>query len=73
METDDLVKGVTDPSARAALREDAVVRTMETIERRIDELGVTEPSISRQGTAGNEILVQLPGVTDIVPGADAPG
>jgi preprotein translocase subunit SecD len=53
------------PAAEAAVREDAVRRTMETIERRIDELGVSEPSIARQGAAGDEILIQLPGMTNV--------
>jgi preprotein translocase subunit SecD len=48
----------------ADVRADAVARAMETIERRINELGVSEPSIARQGAAGDEILIQLPGATD---------
>jgi preprotein translocase subunit SecD len=51
------------PSVQATLREEAVVQAIQTIDRRVNELGVTEPSISRQGT--DQILVQLPGVTDI--------
>ena len=47
------------------LREEAVVQARETIERRVNELGVTEPSIAVQGANGDQILVQLPGVTDI--------
>src|SRR5215470_1056746 len=53
------------PAAEAQVREDAVRRIMETIERRINELGVSEPSIARQGAAGDEILIQLPGMTDV--------
>jgi preprotein translocase subunit SecD len=41
------------------------VQARQTIERRVNELGVTEPSIAQQGTSGDEILVQLPGVTDV--------
>src|SRR5262249_930713 len=44
---------------------EAVVRARQTIERGVNELGVTEPSIAQQGTNGDEILVQLPGVTDV--------
>lgn len=44
------------------LRESAVVQAIETIRSRIDEFGVTEPTILRQGE--NRILVQLPGVED---------
>jgi preprotein translocase subunit SecD len=41
---------------------DAVLdQTIEIIRSRIDALGVAEPEISRQG---NDVLVQLPGVTD---------
>ena len=39
------------------------MQARETIERRINELGVTEPSIAQQGT--DQLLVQLPGVTDV--------
>jgi preprotein translocase subunit SecD len=51
--------------AEAAVRADTVARTIETIERRVNELGVAEPSIARQGTAGEEILIQLPGMTSV--------
>jgi SecD/SecF fusion protein len=43
-------------------KEDATDRALEVIRNRIDEFGVREPSIQRQGT--DEITVQLPGVTD---------
>ncbi len=46
------------------LREQAVDQTMQTIDRRVNELGVTEPSIARQSN-GDELLIQLPGETDI--------
>ena len=41
---------------------DAVERALEIIRNRIDEFGVGEPSIQRQGE--EEIVVQLPGITD---------
>lgn len=41
---------------------DAVARAIEILRNRIDNLGVGETVIQRQGN--NEILVQLPGVTD---------
>jgi preprotein translocase subunit SecD len=47
------------------MREQAVIQAQETIERRVNELGVTEPNISRYGTAGDQLLVQLPGVTEV--------
>jgi preprotein translocase subunit SecD len=53
------------PNIQVNLRDEAVVQARQTIERRVNELGVTEPSISQQGAGGDQILVQLPGVTDI--------
>jgi preprotein translocase subunit SecD len=53
------------PNIQVTLREEAVVQARETIERRVNELGVTEPSIAQQGNQGDQILVQLPGVTDV--------
>ena len=46
------------------LREEAVAQALQTIERRVNELGVVEPIVARHGAA-NQILVQLPGVTDV--------
>ena len=43
-------------------REDATERALEIIRNRIDEFGVKEPAIHRQGRDG--IVVQLPGVAD---------
>ena len=53
------------PNIALNLREEAVVQARQTIERRVNELGVAEPSISQQGANGDQILVQLPGVTDV--------
>jgi preprotein translocase subunit SecD len=53
------------PNVQVNLRDEAVVQARQTIERRVNELGVTEPSIAQQGVNGDEILVQLPGVTDV--------
>ena len=53
------------PNVQVTLRDQAVVQTRLTIERRVNELGVTEPSIAQQGAGGDQILVQLPGVTDV--------
>jgi preprotein translocase subunit SecD len=39
-------------------------QSLETIERRINALGLTEPTIQRHGRNDNEILVQLPGEGD---------
>lgn len=46
----------------APVDKDSVRRALEIIRNRIDQLGVSEPVIVRQGQ--NRILVQLPGVTD---------
>lgn len=46
----------------APVDEDAVRRVVEIIRNRIDQLGVAEPVIARQGE--RRVLVQLPGVTD---------
>ena len=51
------------PTIERDLREQAIEQAMQTIDRRVNELGVTEPSIARQG--GEEILVQMPGVSDV--------
>src|SRR4051812_19728096 len=51
------------PNVQVALRDEAVVQARQTIERRVNELGVAEPSISQQGI--DQILVQLPGVSDV--------
>lgn len=47
------------------LREEAVSQALQTIERRVNELGVVEPIVARY-TQADQILVQLPGVTDVV-------
>jgi preprotein translocase subunit SecD len=53
------------PNIERSLRAEAVVQARETMGRRVDELGVAEPIIAQQGADGDQILVQLPGVTDI--------
>ena len=53
------------PNIQNQLRIDSVVQARQTIERRVNELGVAEPQIAEQGQNGDEILVQLPGVTDV--------
>jgi preprotein translocase subunit SecD len=46
----------------ARLRDFAVRQGLETIRNRVDQFGVAEPTIQRQGE--NRILIQLPGVQD---------
>jgi len=53
------------PNVAITMREQAVTQARETIERRVNELGVAEPTISLYGQSNDEILVQLPGVTDV--------
>jgi preprotein translocase subunit SecD len=45
-----------------ALRDYAVDQSLETIRNRIDQFGVSEPIIQRQGQ--QDILIQLPGIQD---------
>lgn len=53
------------PTADAAIKEQTMAQSLETIERRINALGLTEPTIQpRGGRNDNEILVQLPGEGD---------
>ena len=52
------------PSAVAQIQETTMVQSLETIERRINLLGLTEPTVQRRGRNENEILVQLPGEGD---------
>jgi preprotein translocase subunit SecD len=53
------------PNIVNSLRQQAVEQSRDTIERRVNELGVAEPSIALQGNTGDQILVQLPGATDV--------
>lgn len=46
----------------AYLRDQAVRQSMETIRNRVDELGLAEIPIQRQGLTGEQIIVELPGI-----------
>ncbi len=52
---------ISDKEARR-IKDNATDQALETIRNRIDQFGVAEPTIHRQGE--NEIVVQLPGVKD---------
>ncbi len=52
------------PNIANQLRDEAVTQALQTIERRVNELGVAEPIITRH-SAGDQLLVQLPGVSDV--------
>jgi len=56
-----LVLRIEDSEAKR-IKDNAVDQALETIRNRIDQFGVAEPAIQRQGE--NEIVVQLPGVKD---------
>ena len=47
---------------RRETEDNAVAQAVETIRNRVDEFGVSEPLIAREGT--DRILVQLPGIDD---------
>src|SRR6202522_4140003 len=52
------------PTVIADLRHETMEQALETITRRINALGLTEPTIAFTGRGDNEILVQLPGEGD---------
>jgi preprotein translocase subunit SecD len=51
-------------SAVANIRNQALEQSKSTIRNRIDQLGVTEPTIADYGQGDYELVVQLPGVDD---------
>jgi len=52
------------PNIAVQMRDDTVAQAIRTIENRVNELGVAEPIVARHG-GDDQILVQLPGVTDV--------
>ncbi len=52
------------PNVVNQLRDETVSQALQTIERRVNELGVAEPVVARH-SASDQILVQLPGVSDV--------
>ena len=46
-------------------RDDVVAQAREAVDRRINALGVLEPVIAVQGERRDELLIQLPGFTDV--------
>ena len=59
--TDSLMLGYSDIALRE-IRDYAVGQNLITLRNRVNELGVSEPIVQRQGS--NRIVVQLPGVQD---------
>ncbi len=53
-----------DPGYQSQLEDQSVRQALQTIGNRVDEYGVAEPVIHREGLGGNRIVVQLPGVDD---------
>ena len=52
------------PSVVADIRRETMDQSLETVTRRINALGLTEPTIAFTGRGEDEILVQLPGEGD---------
>jgi len=50
------------PNIEQQLRDQSVDQALETIRNRVDEFGVAEPTIQKEGLAGDKILVELPGI-----------
>mgnify|MGYP001612559185 CR=1 FL=1 len=53
------------PNIAQRIREESVTQAIQTIDRRVNELGVAEPVVAPYGSEADKILVQLPGVSDI--------
>ena len=62
LEEDGAIEGRLEGLALEQVVELAVGQNVETLRRRVDELGVAEPTIARQGS--DRIVVQLPGLQD---------
>src|SRR5688572_838963 len=54
---------MTDAEVRR-IQKQTVEEAKKTLDRRVNQLGVAEPIIAEPGNRGDQILVQLPGVTD---------
>ena len=53
------------PNIEKLRRQQAVEQSVQTIDRRVNELGVSEPVVAPYGTKGDQIIVQLPGLKDL--------
>jgi preprotein translocase subunit SecD len=49
---------------RTQIEATSVETTLTVLRQRVDELGVKEPIIQKQGSAGDRIVVELPGIED---------
>ncbi len=52
------------PNIEMRLKDQSVNQALETIRNRVDEFGVSEPVIQKEGMSGDRLLVQLPGIDD---------
>jgi preprotein translocase subunit SecD len=57
------------PNIIKDMYEQTMVQAIDTIDRRVNELGVAEPNIARHGE-NDQILVQLPGVNEVARAKD---
>jgi preprotein translocase subunit SecD len=55
---------------KRVVKDQTVQDSIQTLERRVNELGVAEPVITVHGNTGDQILIQLPGVTDVARAKD---
>ena len=55
---------VMKPSEVTSLQQRAVQQAIETIRNRVDQFGVSEPTIQEHGLGAYQILVELPGIDD---------
>ena len=53
------------PLVEKALNEKTLQQAIEVIRRRMDVLGVKEPLIQEYNLGANQILVEMPGITDL--------
>ncbi len=65
------LSGVLTPTAARAVQEAALQQNITTLLNRVNELGVAEPVIQRQGA--DRVVVQLPGVQDTAKAKDIIG
>jgi preprotein translocase subunit SecD len=57
-------------SQMSQIQDRTMAQSVETIRRRIDELGLTEPFVAPYGQGDNEIIVELPGESDPIRAKD---
>jgi preprotein translocase subunit SecD len=63
--------GALTPEAERRIQDAAVKQNITTLHNRVNELGVSEPTIQQQGA--NRVVVQLPGVQDVAKAKDIIG